>query len=302
MRIGIYNLEPRFTNLALEKIKLYHLNRRDIVENCSPLESAKYDKVYASSLFDWTDKKYVSPEMVIGGTGFDLAIKLPLEIDAIEPHINLGFTMRGCPNKCKFCVVPRKEGDPKIVGDILTLWDGKAKLVTLYDNNILALPEHFAHNAEQARENHITLDYNQGLDHRKLTPEIVDILKSFSHSEYRFAFDHPQSIKTVERAIDLLQDKGINRCSWYVLCGYDTTMEEDLFRLNYLRSRNQIAYVQRFRSKKNDKDPRLIALARWVNQHHLFRGMTWEQFLDHPDNKGYKRKLCELKDLEASWN
>jgi len=158
-------------------------------------------------------------------------------------------------------------------------------LVICYDNNILHSPEHFEHNAKQAIEHKLTLDYNQGLDHRKLTPEIVDIMKSFKHKEYHFAFDSPNSIDTVEYAIDLLQSKGIMRCNWYVLCGHNTTHAEDLFRLNYLRSRNQNAYVQRFKTKANEHSKRLITLARWANQHRMFQGMTWEQYLKHPDNK-----------------
>jgi len=238
-----------------------------------------------------------------GGTGFvdKIELKLPKEIDEVEPHINRGFTSRGCPNKCSFCVVPRKEGEFKITGDILTLWDGKSKLVVCYDNNILAAPEHFAHNAEQAIKNKITIDYNQGLDHRRLTPEIVDVMKIMPHKEYHFAFDNPASINTVETAINLLQDKGINCCNWYCLCGYNTTIEEDLFRLNYLRSRKQNAYVQRFKTKENNKSQILAALAMWANQHHIFQGMTWEQFLNHPQNKQYLEFIPPPKERIPIW-
>jgi hypothetical protein len=275
------------------------------VAYCNPIEASQFDVVYCSSLFDYTDKKYILPTMIKGGTGFyrwddklktyiipqDITLNLPPEIDSIELHINKGFTVRGCCNKCQFCVVPIKEGSIKITGDTLTLWDGKSKLITYYDNNILAVPEHFEHNAKQAIEHKIIQDYNQGLDHRLLTPEIVDIMTKVKHKEYHFAFDSPNSIGTVEKAIDLLQFKGIKRCNWYTLCGFNTTFEEDLFRLNYLRSRGQNAYVQRFKTKANKSNVRLIALARWANQHHIFQGMTWEQFIKHPQNKQYRSML-----------
>lgn len=289
-KIGLYNLEPQFKNLALEKIRLYYKKRGDEVRDCTPIDARNYDTVYCSSIFDWTNKKYVFPEMMRGGTGFDLTTKLPPEIDAVEPHINRGFTVRGCCNNCSFCVVPRKEGGIKITGDTLTLWDGHSKLVVYYDNNVLAVPEHFEHNAIQAMEHKITQDYNQGLDHRKLIPEIVDIMTKVSHKEYHFAFDNIKSADTVEKAITLLQSKGINRCSWYVLCGYDTTFEDDLWRLNYLRERGQNAYVQRFRRNGECADY-LIPLARWANQHHIFQGMTWEQFINRSENKIYKKEL-----------
>lgn len=292
MKIGLYNLQPRFTNIALEKIRTYYNHDHHIVEDCSPLEAKQYDMVYCSSIFDWTDQRYVLPSFIKGGTGFDLTTTLPPEIDNMLPHINKGFTTRGCIRNCPFCVVPKKEGYIRIVGDLIDLWDGNTKTIILYDNEILALPDHFALVCNQARQYNIKLDFNQGLDHRLLTPEILDIMKSIHHIEYRFAFDHTRLLNSVDKAITLLQSKGINRCSWYVLIGYDSLLKDDLFRLNYLRERNQIAYVQRFKGKKPPKILRnkteLIALARRANQHHIYRGMTWLQFLNHPGNKRYR--------------
>ncbi len=230
--------------------------------------------------------------MMIGGTGFDLTTQLPPEVENIKPHLNFGFTTRGCIRRCKFCVVPQKEGMIRIEGDLVDLWDGKSKDIKLFDNNILALPEHFAVICQQARVHKLRLDFNQGLDHRLLTPEIVDIMKSISHVEYRFAFDHPNYLPTVERAINLLQKNGIKRCNWYVLVGFNTTPQEDISRLNYLRERKQIAYIQRYAARKTELF--YVALARWVNQHHIFRGMTWEQFLEHPANKRYRRMSQEI--------
>lgn len=287
MKVGLYNLEPRIKNLALEKIRFYYQGRGDTVMYCSPLEANGFDMIYASSIFDWTSKRYVSANMITGGTGFDLTTILPPEIEAIEPHENFGYTTRGCFRNCPFCVVRRKEGELRASGDILSLWDGKSKDITLLDNNPLGLLEHFAMNCGQAREHGLRLDWNQGLDHRCLTEEVLGIIQSVHHKELRFAFDHPNYINSVDKAINLLKSKGINRCSWYVLVGFDTTLEQDLFRLNYLRKRNQIAFVQRYRSKNKKLGYEYVALARWVNQHHIFRGMTWEQFLNHPANKSY---------------
>jgi hypothetical protein len=189
-----------------------------------------------------------------------------------------------------------------IVGDLLDLWDGKSKQVTVMDNNILALPDQFALVCKQARENKIKIDFNQGLDHRLLTVEIADLLISISHTEYRFAFDHPSMMATVERAIAILKNKGVNRCNWYVLVGFNTTREDDLMRLNYLRDKGQRAYVQRYETHYHD--PFYVGLARWVNQPHLFVGMTWQEFLDYPraDHRRLKdaiEKETELAELNV---
>lgn len=278
-RIGIYNLEPKYRNLALDKIRCFYRKRGDEVKDCSPLEANAFDVVYASSIFRWTSKGYVNQNMIIGGTGFNLETQLPPEIEAVNPHLNYGFTTRGCIRHCPFCVVPQKEGSIRIVGDLYDLWDGKTSQITLYDNNILALPEHFTLICEQAKKERVELDFNQGLDYRLLTPEIVDILKSIKHHEYRLAFDEPAYIDGVEKAIRLLQSKGINRCLWYVLVGFDTTFQQDLDRLYFLKKHNQNAFVQRYRGDKK-LGHEYITLARWANQHNIFQGMTYQQFLE----------------------
>ncbi len=59
-------------------------------------------------------------EVIFGGTGYDINSRLPDEIDRLQPDYSIfkdlpdnyayGFLTRGCPNKCPWCVVPRKEG------------------------------------------------------------------------------------------------------------------------------------------------------------------------------------------------
>jgi hypothetical protein len=220
---------------------------------------------------------------------------LPVEIDSVSPKINMGYTLRGCPNKCSFCIVWIKEPILKRERNILEIWDGNSKLVVLLDNNALADLEWFIYNCELAIEHKITLDWNQGLDHRKLTPEIVDLIKRTSHKELRFAFDNPKSVNTVENAICILKSRGINRSLWYVLVNYNTTFEEDLFRVNFLRERGQLAYIQRYRSHTTNR--KHIALAQWVNQHHIFQSMTWQEFLNHEHSikRGYGKLFAEVK-------
>jgi len=285
-RIAIYNLYPQYRNYALDKVRTFYTSQGAEVEEYFPLR--KYDEIWASSIFAY-NHSLIPPECHIGGSGVDLLTELPAEIEAVNPRLNYGFTTRGCIRKCEFCIVPEKEGRIRHDRDLLDLWDGTSKDIVLYDNNILAMPEHFEQVCSDARQNGIRLDFNQGLDHRLLTQEHVDLLKTIRHHELRFAFDSVTQFSSVERTIDLLQRNGINRCLWYVLCGFDTSLEEDLIRLNYLRERNQNAYVMRYNSGRTDI--RLTALARWANQHHIFHGMTFPQFIDVPEHQHYKRHI-----------
>jgi len=253
----------------------------------------KVDKIYVSCIYDWNINKCNewNGKAEIGGTGYNIQKQLPPEIENVKPRINLGFTTRGCIRNCPFCVVPKKEGKIRIVGDLLDLWDGKEKEVIILDNNILAVPRHFELICKQAKENKIRVDFNQGLDIRLLTKDIAKLLRLISHYEYRFAFDNMEDESAVEQGIKTLKEVGINRSSFYVLVGFNTTPEQDLYRLNFLRNRKQNAYVQRYNYKSGDKF--YIALARWANQRHIFQGMTWKQFLSHPENKRYAQSLSK---------
>lgn len=287
-KILIMDIDSTIPNLALHKIAKYHTEKKDEVIWNFPLAKKNVDKIYISIIFDWNKKiGYEYEDAIIGGSGWDICNKLPAEIENIKPHINLGFTTRGCPRKCKFCVVPDKEGKEYIVGDLFDLWDGKNREITILDNNILSIPQHFELICKQAIQKKIKIDFNQGLDYRFLTPEIVNLLKITPHKEYKFAFDHPTYVNGVEKTINILKKGGINRCTWYVLCGYDTEFNEDLQRLNYLRKNGQNAFVQRYSLVYKNK--KYIALARWANQHHIFQAMTWEEFLNHKENKTYKK-------------
>ena len=155
----------------------------------------------------------------------------------------------------------------------------------LLDNNILALPEHFFKITDQLLKERLVVDFNQGLDHRLLTDDVVKRLQKIRHVEYRFSFDDVKYEKTVLSAIKLLKKHGIKASMWFVLVGFNSTIEEDLYRLNLLRDNGQDAFVQRYNFVK---DVVYIAMARWANQHRIFRAMTWDKFINHPTNKGYR--------------
>lgn len=279
MKVLLIDIDSKISNLALKKIEKYHLDQGDEVMWNMPLFAHLSDKIYVSCVFKKNKKQCKTWETraEIGGSGYSLSIELPEEIENIKPRINLGFTSRGCIRNCKFCIVPEKEGKIRVVGDLLDLWDGKSKDIVLLDNNILALPDHFKFICKQARDNNIRLDFNQGLDCRLLNQDMVDDLNSIRHKELHFAWDNMSDYPAVREAIDLLQKNRINRCTWLMLTGFNTTIEEDVLRAKYLKSRNQNAYVMRYNNSKR-KD--LIPLSRWVNNRAWFQAITWEKFLE----------------------
>lgn len=116
-----------YPNLALAKIARYWRNRGGQISWASPMEH--YDIVYMSKVFNFSpDDTYIydADKIIKGGTGYDPLSQLPDEIDRLQPDYSIypnipkdtayGFLTRGCPNKCRWCVVPKKGSHPAIYG------------------------------------------------------------------------------------------------------------------------------------------------------------------------------------------
>lgn len=289
MKVLLLDIDSKIPNLALMKLSAWHKQQGNEVIFNFPLASSFCDKIYASVIFPENRLKAkmmdITGRAIIGGSGSGNWDCLPDEIDKIKPDYDLydmdyslGFTTRGCIRNCSFCIVPKKEGKIKAVADIYNIWDKKHNKVVLLDNNILALKDHFFKIAAQLKYEKLTVDFNQGLDFRLLDIDVCKELKRLKHStEYRFAFDNPNDSDKILKAIELLKSTGINRANWYVLVGFNTTFEQDLFRFELLKKQGQRAYCMRYKSVK--KETKYIRLAEWVNQRHLFAKMGYYDYL-----------------------
>ena len=149
MKIGLYDVDSKIPNLPLMKLSAWHKQKGDQVEKYSPLFHFSYDKIYASKVFFDSNKGYLRNDMIIGGSGYNLTLKLSHEIEHIYPDYDLynckhamGFITRGCIRKCGFCIVPRKEGYIRKNADLSEFCKEQEK-VMLLDNNILAYENHF---------------------------------------------------------------------------------------------------------------------------------------------------------------
>jgi hypothetical protein len=292
LKILLMDIDSKIPNLALKKIEKYHLDRGDNVIWNNELFINSVDKAYVSCVFDWNKEKakYWEGRAEIGGSGYNLDTILPKEIEEVKPRINLGFTTRGCIRKCSFCIVPKKEGMIKAVGDIYDIWDGKSKELIILDNNILALPDHFIKIAQQLIKEKLKVDFNQGLDHRLLTPEICSWLLKLKHiHEIRFAFDDIAYKPTVLKALNMLKTAGMRdwKTRWYVYIGEKDTFDTVFERMKLLQEHKQSVYVMR--DRKIYSVPQWIALASWGNTMGAFK-MPFEEVINKAKRlKPYKK-------------
>ena len=151
-----------------------------------------YDIIYMSKVFNFTPDDtfiYQADKIIKGGTGYDIYSTLPDEIDRLQPLYDIypnvpkdtayGFLTRGCPNKCRWCVVPKKEGliRPYMDVDEIAI-EGRRKLA-LMDNNILAAGDYCLQQLQKIIERGYRVDFNQALDARLVTDEIAQETVAF---------------------------------------------------------------------------------------------------------------------------
>jgi len=268
MRIGICQLENIQNVYSLQKIELYHKLNGDTIKYIKPDESRNLKKIYIHSFFKFTPKPANRKNFITGGTGYDIQKTLPPEIDAMRPLENIGYTTRGCPKDCSFCIVRKKEGRFRRTGDIFEFWDRKSKNITILDNNILYDFEHFKKIFQQIQAEKLQAKIEQGFDIDFLDSKRIEIIKKTNIKQINFAWDDISKEKIVLNKIKLLNEHKIKRYSFFILCGYNSTPEQDLYRILRLRQMNIAVYVMRYTVK-----PYLKVLQWYANNRKRFFAM-----------------------------
>ena len=183
-----------------------------------------------------------------------------------------GFLTRGCPRGCGFCHVEAKEGRAsRKVADLSEFWSGQKNIV-LCDPNILACRQ-WKDLLQQLIDSKANVDINQGLDIRLMTPEKAEMLKQVKMKEIHFAWDRYQDKDVILPKLKMFKDiYGGNERKMivYVLCNFDTTIEQDLERIYTLRELGYWAYVMLYDKQHIPRRHDLLKMTRWVNNRYIF--------------------------------
>lgn len=314
MKVAVLDVDGKLPNLALMKISAWHKQRGDEVEHYMPFD--RYDICYVAKVFNFTPD-YLYPiyadKVVRGGTGYDISSQLPAEIDAMQPDYSLypswptdtalGFLTRGCPNKCPWCVVPRKEGRIKPYRDVDEVAAGRTKLV-LMDNNILAAGDYAIEQLDKVIARGYHIDFNQAIDARLVDEAFAKRLAKIKwiHSRIRFGCDTHAQIAQCQRAMDLIHSHGFKgEFFLYTMIGGANDFRECYDRISHWRQRCAefrkthkgyavYCHAQPYRDP-NKADPFIPQwqkdMARWCNKKMLYEKTD---FINYEPRKGFKCK------------
>lgn len=307
MKIGLIDVDGHnFPNLALMKLSAWHKSQGDSVEWYEPMFSGHMDKVYMSKVFSFTpDYEYFidADEVIRGGSGYAISLvngkeiynksldtPLPDEIEHMYPDYSIynitdtayGFLSRGCPRGCSFCHVEAKEGRKSYkVADLSEFWDGQKNIV-LCDPNILACKD-WKDLLQQLIDSKAWIDINQGLDIRLMTAEKADMIRQMKVKELHFAWDRYQDKDIIVpklKEFKAVTKLDIRKLIVYVLCNYDTTLEQDLERIYTLRELGYWAYVMLYDKEHIPRGHTYKKLQRWVNNRFIFaKCKTFDEYM-----------------------
>ena len=308
MKIGLIDVDGHnFPNLALMKLSAWHKAQGDSVEWYQPTFSGHMDTVYMSKVFSFTpDYEYFvdADEVIRGGSGYAISLvngkeiynksldtPLPDEIEHMYPDYSIynitdtayGFLSRGCPRGCSFCHVEAKEGRKSYkVADLSEFWSGQKNIV-LCDPNILACRD-WKDLLQQLIDSKAWIDINQGLDIRLMTTEKAEMIKQMNVKELHFAWDRYEDKDIIVpkfQEFKQITKLDIRKLIVYVLCNYDTTIEQDLERIYTLRELGYWAYVMLYDKEHIPRGHTYKKLQRWVNNRFIFaKCKTFEDYIE----------------------
>jgi hypothetical protein len=158
-------------------------------------------------------------------------------------------------------------------------WRGQKNII-LNDPNILACKDHMEL-LEQLVESKANVEFNQGLDIRLVNERNIELLKQIKLKDIHFAFDRYEDkdiimpkMKMVKDVTGWNKDKG--RVTCFILVNYNTTLEQDIERIQYCRSLRWVPYPMIY--DKEHCDPVYKRLQRWCNNFIFWKVSTFEEY------------------------
>ena len=154
----------------------------------------------------------------------------------------------------------------------------------MLDANILACKDRMVL-LRQLADSGAWVDFTQGLDARFITVEVAHALNFIKKKVVHFAFDFMKNEKAIVRGLNIYRDlcKPNNKDSVYILTNFDTTIKEDLYRVDKVQEAGLLPDIRIYR--KNTAPRVLRDLQRWCNNRKIYRSCKFMDYVPRKDGK-----------------
>lgn len=320
--VRLTQIDGKFPNLALMKLSHWHkaqghkvVFEKSIVKG---LFEPEYNIVYGSAIFSTSAKKIEQfkanfPTAIIGGTGTNdngTTVESVLNLSEYEfcdydiyPDFDasIGFSQRGCRLRCKFCVVPKKEGKNVNSNTIYNIWKqnakNKGKKIHLLDNDFFGQPN-WQEKANEIIDGGYRVCFNQGINIRLIDDEGASYLSrmkfrddSFKKKRIYTAWDNKRDEAIFLKGINCILNAGIkpNEVMVYFLCNYwEKGLTQDVWdRFNTMAEIGLLPYPMIF--EKWNASAELKAFQEWVIRGG-YRVTPFETFMKETKKQYFERK------------
>lgn len=133
------------------------------------------------------------------------------------------------------------------------------------------------------------VNFSQGLDARFITQEVAELLTTVKTKRVHFAFDFMKNEKAIKRGLEIykrVSNLSDDKAIVYILTNYDTTIADDLYRVNLVRA---LGYLPDVRIYRKPTAPQVLKdLQRWCNNRRIFRTCEFMDYKPRKDGKTIK--------------
>ena len=168
------------------------------------------------------------------------------------------ITSRGCPNKCWFCSVWKRDGN---IRELKTIHPGNI----IQDDNFLATSKNHQEKVFQMLQKQNGIQFTGGLDPKFLNEWNAEKLGSLKINQLFFAYDTPDDLKYLKKSSIIIKkifpSRQKLRC--YALCGYpDDSIEHAKNRMLEIAELGFFPMAMRWRDENGNYDNNSIE---WKN-------------------------------------
>jgi hypothetical protein len=303
--VRLTQIDGALPNLALMKLGHWHRTKGDdvhLTRHIQPqIDEPTPDIVYGSAIFKFSQDRLMRfqrqwPDATVGGTGtpYVRTVEEHLGVQEYENYSyegypdfpdSIGFTQRGCRLKCKFCVVPAKEGKNRSLNPIAAIWRGEPfpRHLNILDNDFFGQPQ-WRERVAEIVDGGFKVCLQQGINVRLIDKESAAALATMEYRDTKFkertlytAWDNLKDEGVFFRGVDTLEAAGIppKRLRAYMLIGYDPaeTWGRIWHRFNRMVARGIEPYPMVFDRSRKD----LTKFQRWVITG-LYRAVPFSEY------------------------